>query len=25
MSQMLNERDELASDLVACQLVIKSR
>ncbi|ACR68876.1 DUF2766 domain-containing protein [Edwardsiella ictaluri] len=23
MSQMLNERDELASDLVACQLVIK--
>ncbi|WP_232347358.1 DUF2766 family protein [Edwardsiella ictaluri] len=22
---MLNERDELASDLVACQLVIKSR
>ncbi|AIJ09962.1 MULTISPECIES: DUF2766 family protein [Edwardsiella] len=23
MSQMLSERDELASDLVACQLVIK--
>ncbi|AOV97144.1 hypothetical protein A9798_09325 [Edwardsiella hoshinae] len=23
MSQMLTERDELASDLVACQLVIK--